>query len=131
MIVFAVVIVAALGLVQYYGDDGDGPPDLQVNDRVVTIKFHGLGGSKDKPVRFDVDGGFSGGVDFSDDDKPDGYQRTGHAVAGTVAWARMWVHVYSVNPTSMWCEVWLGGKDITYRKDTYPAAPAYCAGQVV
>lgn len=131
--VLAIVIVVALALVQAYGEDSSDVPDINENDRLVQIRYYANGGSREKPIRFNIDGGFSGGVDFREEDKRDGHRKTGTTVKGTVAWSKMYVHVYSPIPTRMWCEVWQGKVNITYSQDIYPEGEdpiAYCAGRV-
>lgn len=132
-LILTIVVIVALGLAQMYGDDGDGTgvPDINENDRLVQIRYFADGGSDKAPVRFDLDGGFTGGVEFRENDKRNGHMKTGTTLIGAVAWSNMYLHVYSPVPTKMWCEVWHKKKEITYSKDVYPKTSiAHCAGRI-
>lgn len=127
-----VVVLLALGAVQALGDGEDGgPPDIGENERLVQIRYFTSGGSREQPIRFDLDGGFKGGTEFRENDKRSGHLKTGTTVVGTITWSKMYVHANSPIPTRMWCEVWQGKVEITHTSNVYPKLTvAYCAGSV-
>lgn len=124
VLLLAVMVADAAGF-----DPFDSDTDLRHDERRVEIRFFATSSLPNRPVRFDIMGGFNNNYEFDEDDKRDQHRKSSITYAGNSVWAKMFVRVDSAEPRRMECEIWQGNKEITQNQEIFPELPiAYCAG---